>query len=208
MMRIPRRVLVAVPVILLASAAAAHGQQPAAGQNAAGQPARPEVLLKCDVTLARFQGDKKTSSLPFTAWVNVPSNGREWGSSNIRVGVDVPVGTRTTTTARTASGTNTTTTGTDATTEFRNVGTSLDCRTQQLPDGRFMVGISMQDSAIFTGESGGRLAIRTANPAAFRTFSLSNTLPMRDGQTLEFAAATDKLTGEVLKLSVTITVVK
>ena len=80
-----------------------------------------------------------------------------------------------------------------------------------MPDGRFQMWINLQDSSIFTSEGAGRGALsglRGVNPAAFRTFSFSNQLPMRDGQTLQFATATDKLTNEVLKVDVTLTVMK
>ena len=43
---------------------------------------------------------------------------------------------------------------------------------------------------------------------AFRTFSMSNTQKMRDGQTQQFSLASDKITGEILRVDVTLTVVK
>jgi hypothetical protein len=52
------------------------------------------------------------------------------------------------------------------------------------------------------------MPLKLADPMAFRTFSFSNTLALRDGQTVQFATATDKITGEVLKVEVTITVMK
>ncbi len=41
-----------------------------------------------------------------------------------------------------------------------------------------------------------------------RTFRASNELLLRDGQTMEFMAATDKVSGEVIKAEVTLTVLK
>ena len=40
------------------------------------------------------------------------------------------------------------------------------------------------------------------------SFSLSDSVVLKDGQTSEFVAATDKLTGEVTKIDVTLIVVK
>jgi hypothetical protein len=40
------------------------------------------------------------------------------------------------------------------------------------------------------------------DPTAFRTFSASNTLNMSDGQTRLFGVATDKITGETMRIEV------
>jgi hypothetical protein len=44
--------------------------------------------------------------------------------------------------------------------------------------------------------------------SAFRTFSFNNTMRMRDGETAEFITATDKITGEIVKAIVTLSVAK
>jgi hypothetical protein len=49
---------------------------------------------------------------------------------------------------------------------------------------------------------------RPLDASAFRTFSVGNSLPLRDGQTVEFASATDKVTGETVKVEVTLTIAK
>jgi hypothetical protein len=82
-----------------------------------------------------------------------------------------------------------------------------------LQEGRYLVFVNLVDSSIFSPStaSAGRgtaVPLKPTDPSAFRTFSFSNRLSMRDGQTLEFATATDKITGEVLKVTVTIAVAK
>lgn len=42
----------------------------------------------------------------------------------------------------------------------------------------------------------------------FRTFTSSQTLILKDGQTTQFTTATDRVSGEVTKVDVTLTVVK
>ena len=129
--------------------------------------ARTEVPLKVDVVLSRFQGDKKVASLPYTMWVNAVE--RKTGSqqmTSLRMGVDVPVGTVSATHQNASGTTTTTTTGPD----YRNVGTSIDCWVYLTDDNRFAVGVRLNDSSIFTSDQEGRSAIRTADPAAFRTF--------------------------------------
>lgn len=170
------------------------------------QQAAPIIPLKIDIVLSRFQGEKKISSLPYTLFVNANGN-----SVNLRIGVDVPVGSSVVTSGNenpTGGGRTTTTSSTTNRTEFRNVGTSIDCWAGQLPDGRFMVNLRVQDSSIFTADADARAPLKLADPMAFRTYTFSNELPMRDGQPLLWATATDKITGEILKLESTLTVVK
>jgi hypothetical protein len=182
-----------------------------AAQQTAMLTPRSVVPVKVDVVLSRYQGDKKTSSLPFTLWLNVnpPSGGTSRVS--LRMGVDVPIGSSTVTSGDQNNATQSRTTSTSTTTshvDFRYVGTSIDCSVSSMEDGRFSVNLSVQDSAVFTADGDGKPPLKIADPMAFRTFSFSNTLPMRDGQTLPWATATDKITGEVLRLEATLTVLK
>jgi hypothetical protein len=71
-----------------------------------------------------------------------------------------------------------------------------------------MVSLRVQDSSIFTADADTRAPLKLADPMAFRTFTFSNELPMRESQPLLWATATDKITGEILKLEATLTVVK
>jgi hypothetical protein len=196
--------LTMLAVVLVASAGARavgrEDQQPA--------PAKaPPQVLKVDVLMSRFQGDKKTSSLPFTLWVNADGN-----PVSLRMGVDVPIGASTITSGNEVSAPSGRSSQTTATTstkvDYRNVGTSIDCWASAQPDGRYQVDLRVQDSAIFTSDADAKAPVKIADPMAFRTFSFSNRLLMRDGQTVPFATATDRITGEVLKVDVTVAVVK
>jgi hypothetical protein len=79
---------------------------------------------------------------------------------------------------------------------------------QLAAEGKFSVNVRVQDSSIYTSPSSGRGVPRLVDPLAFRTFSMDNRMEMRDGQTLEFAVATDKVSGETVKVDVTLNVVK
>ena len=48
----------------------------------------------------------------------------------------------------------------------------------------------------------------TGSVPTLRNFSTQNTVVLRDGQTMQFTAAADKTTGEVVKVDVTMTVEK
>jgi hypothetical protein len=49
---------------------------------------------------------------------------------------------------------------------------------------------------------------KTNEAPAFQSFNLSDSLILKDGQSSELLAATDKVTGEVTKIDVTLTVIK
>ena len=125
------------------------------------------------------------------------------GYQRLRLGVDVPVG----------SGSQTTTpypgqTSTTSGPNYRLVGTSIDAYVILLDDGRYDVRVNLQDSSIFPTEGEGKAHLQVGDPLAFRTFSMDNHWPMKDKQTLPFATATDKVTGETLRVDVTLAVVR
>lgn len=169
------------------------------------QPAKPPVPLKVDIVLSRWQADKKVASLPFTLWPTAmvgPS-----GYVNLRVGVDVPVGTSTVTRGSASPNQTSSTSTTSSAVDYRNIGTSLDCMAM-IVESAFRIDLRISDSSIFSEPNAPAGTLRISDRAAFRTFNLSNTLTVRDGQTVQFAMATDKLTGETLKVDVTVNVVK
>lgn len=177
-----------------------------AAQQPAPTLARPIIPARVDVVLSRYDGEKKTSSLPFSLYVNI-NESRNGGVQNIdfstrtsvRMGVDVPIGTVTSTSPQGVSTTRP---------EYRSVGTNIDCGGISTDDGRFKLALSITDSSIFTTDQNPRVMPRVADASAFRTFSTSNTITVKEGQTLQFAMATDKITAEVLKVDVTLTVLK
>jgi hypothetical protein len=208
--------LLAVVVALSLAGSSVGAQAPA--------PKPPDQVIKVEVVLSRYQGDKRTSNMPFTLWLSAATGGG--GGASLRVGVDVPIGSTSATTTESRmnpSGRGQNTTGTmEATTkpEYRNVGTSVDANAwRESADGQYQVRVSLTDTSVFDADSlrtadaaargvQGAAVTTASNASAFRTFSLSNTLPMRDGQTIEFASATDKVTGETVKLTVAMNVAK
>jgi len=71
--------------------------------------------------------------------------------------------------------------------------------------------VTIEDSSMYednqrTGD--GAKVQKVEGVSSVRTFRTTNQLVLRDGQSSEFTAATDKVTGEVIKAAVTLTVVK
>jgi hypothetical protein len=196
---------------LAASSALGAQGTPAVGKG-------PIPPAKVDVVIERYQADKKVSSIPFSLWVTgTPPGGQARG--NLRIGVDVPIGSTTETRDSNAAGS--TRSDTTTTPQYRNVGTSIDCYMSMTDDGKYVLQVTLSDTSIFDpsaqrqaglvarGLAAPSTATRTPDAAAaFRTLQFNNTLQMRDGQTAELASATDKITGEVVKAQVTLTIAK
>lgn len=151
----------------------------------------PLVPLQVEISIARYQGDKRTGALPYVVAVN--ANGDR---SSLSIGTEVPV-------ASTAMGPGTVPAMRSF--NYRTVGTNILCGARDAGDGRFEVELQIDDNAVQTSDQG-------PNPQAdlpnFRTFRSRNTLLLRDGQSRQYTAATDRVSGESVRIDVTLRVVK
>jgi hypothetical protein len=135
--------------------------------------------LKVQVVISRYDGDKKVSSIPYMLAVTA----NEGRPVNLRMGSQLPVPMG------------------NGAINYMNIGTNIDCSATSTDDGRFKVEVRLEDSSI--------MERRSADPApTLRTFTASNSLVLRDNQSAQFTAATDKTTGEVVRIDVTLTVEK
>ncbi len=152
------------------------------------------TMLRIQLVISRFAGEKKLGSLPYT-FVAAPWTPGNSNSARIRVGVDVPVP------APSASGS-----GKDATaTQYRNVGVNIDClNIKELPGGRYQFDINLQSTGAVADADGGA----SAGVPLFRRLDTAFTSVLRDGQSTQAMASTDPLTGEVIKIDVTLNVVR
>jgi hypothetical protein len=163
---------------------------PAPAQTA---PYRDGASLKVQVVISRYQGEKKISSQPYT--LSVTANGTR---ANLRMGLQVAIPS-----VQTASTDN----KPMSTVVYRDVGTSIDCLARSLDDGRFRLEFTIDDSSLATDD-------KSPQPPApgipqFRSFRIAGeTAVLRDGQSVQLTTAAEKVTGEVAKVDVTLTVVK
>jgi type II secretory pathway component GspD/PulD (secretin) len=92
---------------------------------------------------------------------------------------------------------------------YRNIGTSIQCGAiTTAEEGRFEVNISVDDSSVFLRDPAAAGATSGGGMPAFRSFKSRNTLLLRDGQTRQYTAATDSVSGETIRIDVTLRVVK
>jgi hypothetical protein len=146
------------------------------------------------VVLSRYQGEKKISSMPYTLSVN-----NDHMQSRLRMGSKVAVLSRARPDDKNSESFS-----------YQDVGTNIDCYALSTDDGRFRVEITIQDTSVYseskTDAQGEPPALKDI--PTFRTFTSSQTLILKDGQTTQFTTATDKVSGEVTKVDVTLNVVK
>ena len=158
------------------------------------EPAKPSVVpLKLQVVISRYEGEKKISSMPYTLSVNA---GRK---ASLRMGTSVPIAsTSFTPNAAGGAAVNPLTSY-----NYRDIGTNIDCSTSALDDGRFFVELNIVDNAVDEQPRNNAVPL-----PSLRNFQSNNSLVLKDGQTAQFTAAVDKLTGVVTKVDVGLTVVK
>jgi hypothetical protein len=182
-MRLFKWMMTASTAMLLCAGLAAAQQKPS-------QEASRIVPLKVNIVLGEYDGTKKISSLPYTIEVNaVGARHTEW--THLRLGVRVPVQT-----------------GTGL--QYMDVGTNIDCSAQVLDDGSYQLDITTERSSASLQSVGQEMQdvhVPNSQPIV-RNFRVSNTLILRDGQTDESTVATDPVSGHVMRISVTLHVVK
>jgi len=159
-------------------------------------PPKPgQQSLKVQVVLSRYQGEKKMSSLPYTLTVtpNMP------GKTILRMGAQIPLATSISVTE-----------GGPPVSSFnyREVGTSIDCAAATMEGGKYYLLITIEDSSIYPNEDAGAGAGKAGLHPSFRSFKSNEAIVLSDGQSSQYTSATDKVTGEVVKVDVTLSVLK
>lgn len=181
--------------VVVALALASSGSVRAQDKPAAGQ--KEIVPIKVQVVLSRYQGDKKVSSLPYTLSVNA----NDQQASSLRMGAQVPVPTMKPPVLE----------GKEMpmvqSFTYKDVGTNIDCAASTTDDGRFRIMIQIDDSSVIGEEANLQQGLAKGSPS-FRSFRVTERLLLKDGQSTQFTTATDKVTGDVVKVDVTINVIK
>jgi hypothetical protein len=180
----------------------ARAQQPAAptapaaaAPAASPAPAKEQPVLKVQVVISRYQGEKKLSSQPYT--LSVTPNARV---ASIRMGLQVAVLSSPLVPATDGK-------TPPAAINYKDVGTSIDCLARSLDDGRFRLELTIDDSSLAPDDQSPQPFVKGV--PQFRSFRIAGeTAVLRDGQTTQLTTAAEKITGEVAKVDVTLNVIK
>ena len=151
--------------------------------------------VRVQVVFSEFEGEKKISSLPYTMLINAVEGGP---TASLRVGLRVPV--------QTGSAPN-------AQIQYVDMGTNLDGKVEKTEDGRYLLHLGVERSSAYSSgsaqkpASAGGAEITSLQPV-MQQFRTRMDLLFRDGQTIQSAVSTDPVTGHVLKVDVTLNVLK
>jgi type II secretory pathway component GspD/PulD (secretin) len=194
-----RMMLGAMVLLATAGLAAQEAIGPTTVQNQT-RPAGQLVPLKVSLVLLRYQGEKKISSAPYVLWVTANNPER----TSLRMGNQIPI---TTTVFPGNAGERSQTSYT-----YKDVGTNIDCTSSTAADGYFRLNVTISDSSVYfpdrTDPTLSTSAASATGAAAFRSFTASFYILVRDGQTVQYTSATDQLNGQVLKIDATVNVQK
>ena len=192
-----KRILAALALVAALSNdyAVAGAQAPPAAKPETTKPEATKSALtplRLSITVSRYQGDKKISSLPYSLSTSA-------GGPPLRfnIGAQVPY-------AVSAADDKAKTPAYS----YRNVGISIIVSNQLVLDtGQYKFDINVEDNSLAsTSQIQGAPAI--PGVPIFRTFNTSGIVILRDGQTTQLTTAGEPITGETLRVDVMLTVVK
>jgi hypothetical protein len=156
------------------------------------------ILLRIQVVFTEFDGDKKVKSMPYSTLLTSGTGGVEF--AKIRIGNRVPLYT-----------------GKENGLQYIDVGTNLDFRADRLDAMRFGVKVSLERSWVYgdvmipvdksVDLQGGGSSGQFKEPVIGQ-YKTDVNLLVRDGQTIESTVATDPLSGRLMKIELTLMVVK
>jgi len=150
------------------------------------------VPLKVTVVFTEYDGEKKLSSLSYALFLKADESSRFFGK--VRMGVRVPIWTG----------------GKESAVQYQDVGSNLDCSAQVAEDGKYLLDLSLERSSIYPNSSEYPAASKPEErpQPLVRQFRANLALMLRDGQTTQNTIATDPLNGHIVKVEVTLNVVK
>jgi hypothetical protein len=160
-----------------------------------------EVAMQVQVVVSRYLNEKRVSSLPYTLSM---MSGQ--GRANLRLNSEMPVPSTVFTPVadgqpeRVAPLTSYT---------MRPAGTNIDIQVLQatsVAEGRYVLNVTVSETWFQPADS--VAAGAKSLPPISRNYQSQNTVQMKDGETAQFTAATDRTTGEVIRVEVTLKILK
>lgn len=152
--------------------------------------------IRLQISITRYQGEKKISSMPYT----ISTSARTGRFSppqraSFRMGAQVPIASASPD-------------GKPQSYNYRDVGIAIDVSGQTIIEpGLYKFDIVVNDSSVYPSNQipGAQAA---AQAPIFRNFSTNGTLILRDAQTGQLTSAADPISGELMRVDVTLNVSK
>lgn len=192
-----QRLLIAILVFAtVMSVTAQPAQKPETSAPQQEKVAAATVPVRVQVVISKYKAEKKITSLPYTISTALGRNAR------LRIGADAPYSSTRATAKPSPDGQPA---SPPVSFMYRTVGTAIDCTPTASGDGRFRIDLTIShDSISYAGDG----APSPQGAPVFPTFSATNALVLKDGETGQLAVAADPLTGDVIRVDVTLSVVK
>lgn len=181
--------LTALFLCLLMAAAFARAQEQS--KTTAHSPASI-THLRVDLVLTEYAGEKKINSLPYTIYVGVNRV-----PASLRMGVRVPMATGPLNAPSTSY-------------QYQNVGTDIDVRAGTIDDTTYQLNCTVRRSAVSSpnGDASAEEIRNLASLPVLSNFDSNFEISLHDGETGEGLSATDPFSGHVMKITVTLHVLK
>ena len=166
-----------------------------AAVDAQGQPEQAALIpLRLEIVFEKYQGEKRVTSEPYMLSLNANDKGPGGfpRGGKIRMGIEIPmrmdrVGDK----------------EVPGNVIYRSIGNAADCIVASVDQARFKVDCTFEQSSIPSGSSTTGIV-----PPMLRTFRSETSVILRDNQTTQYTTATDPVSSEVLKVAITLSVVK
>jgi len=141
------------------------------------------IPLKLQVVVATYEGDRKVSSMPYTLLATANGNEVIFTSSS-----SVPIQN-----------------GPGGTISYTNLGTTLRCSVIT-EAGSFKVLLNFDDKSVMASKTSVAVtgATRPPDSVTFHSVNYNSAISMKDGETKQLISAPDKVTGELVKIDVTL----
>jgi hypothetical protein len=156
--------------------------------------------IKLQIVFAEFDGDKKVKSLPYVLFMNAPiASDIKAGWDKMRIGSRIPVYT----------GNNQM--------QYLDIGTNIDARSAYNDDGHLLLQLDLERSWVEgdvsvpitkTDAASSDTASGHFREPIIRAFRSELYVKLREGQPIESTVATDPISGKVVKVEISFTVVK
>jgi hypothetical protein len=188
-MRMRARVAGILLVMLMVPAFARSQQQTNASTD------ETKTHLRLDIVLSEYDGTKEVNNLPYTLFLDSTPHGTR--PRSVRMGLKVPIVVSTS--------------GTSQQVQYQDMGTNIDARATTIGDGLYDLDMSVERSSLYSANQAtdgtGRIP-QVGGAPVVRSFQSSFDIGLRDGQTEQGPSATDPFNGHVLKITVTLHVLK
>jgi hypothetical protein len=187
-----------VPILLLAILV--PGTPRLRAQDKVVEEKAPTITpLRVQVVFSEYEGEKKIGNLPYTLLVNADDKGPQ---ASVRMGLRVPIVT---------SGSSSPSVSKQFT--YMDVGTNMDGRADRADGGRFLLKLNIEKSSLYSPGEVQKSASLEGNEMpggqpVLQQFRSQVNLLIRDGQTIQSTVATDPISGHVLKVDITLNVIK